>query len=242
MTRAVAAPDTLRRIRVYLLLLLALGVLAVGVAAAVTYLSLPSLGLSFGSGDRVAGVEPEGPAARAGLQVGDRIVTINGVSPLAGEPYVHRGQEVVPLTVEREGQTLALEIVPVALAPGELVGPVAFLLTGLSFWIMAVVVLAFKPHDATAQLLVLGLLLAALGSPVLLLADVGPGWASLLMTAIILVLGPLVVHYHTIFPERIELRWKGGDAGGAVPHRCSSCSWSFAGRGPTSAWSGRPRC
>ena len=28
--------------------------------------------------DRVAGVEPEGPAATAGLQVGDRIVSVNG--------------------------------------------------------------------------------------------------------------------------------------------------------------------
>ena len=120
MARPAAAQDTLRRIRVYLLLLLALGVLAVGVTAAVTYLSLPNLGISFGSGDRVAGVEPDGPAGRAGLQVGDRIATINGMSPLAGEPYVRRGQEVVPLTVQRDGQTLALEIVPIALAPGEL--------------------------------------------------------------------------------------------------------------------------
>lgn len=209
MIKALAAPDTLRRTRVYLLLLLALGVLAVGVTAAVAYLSLPNLGLAFGSGDMVAGVEPDGPAERAGIRVGDRITTINGVSPLAGESYVDHGQEVVPVTVQREGQTLALEIVPVAPIPGELVGPVAFLLTGLTFWIMAVVVLALKPHDAAAQMLVVGLLLAALGSPVLLLADVGPGWASMLMTAIILVLGPLVVHYHTVFPERIEHRWKG---------------------------------
>ena len=209
MIKALAAPDILRRTRVYLLLLLALAVLAVGIAAAVAYLSLPSLGLAFGSGDMVAGVEPDGPAERAGIRVGDRIVTINGVSPLAGESYVDHGQEVVPVTVQREGQTLALEIVPVALAPGELFGPIAFMLTGLSFWIMAVVVLALKPHDTAAQLLVLGLFLAALGPPVLLLADVGTGWASLLMTAIILVLGPLVVHYHTVFPERIEHRWKG---------------------------------
>ena len=92
MARTVAAQDTLRRIRVYLLLLLALGVLVIGTATAVNYLSLPTLGLSFGSGDRVAGVEPEGPAARAGLQVGDRIVTISGASPLAGQPYVYRDQ------------------------------------------------------------------------------------------------------------------------------------------------------
>jgi signal transduction histidine kinase len=205
----VAGPDTLQRIRVYLLLLLALGVLAVGVTAAVTYLSLPNLGLSFGSGNRVAGVQPEGPAEQAGLQVGDRIVAINGVSPMAGELYVRRGQEVVPLTVQRGGQTLELEITLASLSPGEMVGPVAFWLTGLAYWIMAVVVLAFKPHDTAAQMLVLGLLLAALGSPVLLLANMGPGWASLLMTAIILALGPLVVHYHTLFPERIRLRRKG---------------------------------
>jgi len=205
MARPAAGLDTLRRIRVYLLLLLLLGVLVIGVTAAVTYLSLPNLGISFGSGDRVAGVGRDGPADQAGLQEGDRIVTINGASPLAGEPYVRHGQEVVPLTVQRDGQTFALEIVPVALSLGEMVGPVAFLLTGLAFWIMALVVLAFKPHDTAAQMLALGLLLAALGSPVLLLADIGVGWASLLMTAIILALGPLVVHYHTLFPERIEL-------------------------------------
>ena len=71
MARTGVAPDPLRRIRVYLLLLLALGVLAVGVTTAAAYLSLPNLGLSFGSGDRVAGVDPAGPAGSSKLRLPD---------------------------------------------------------------------------------------------------------------------------------------------------------------------------
>ncbi len=198
--------SALQRLRAYLLLLLAAGSLVGGYLGARYYLSLPTLGFSFGSGDQVAGVDPDGSAGRAGMSVGDRVVTINGVSPLAGEPNVRPGQQSVALEVERAGQILALTIVPIPLSPWDIVGRIGYLFTASAFWAMAALLLGLKPHDATAQVLIFGLLLAAASFVILLLADVGLGWASLLMNAMVLTLGLILVYLHTIFPERLDFR------------------------------------
>lgn len=112
MARVAAQGNTVRQLRAYLLMLLAAAILVGGCVAAWYYLSLPTLGFSFGATDRVGEVEPNGPADEAGLKLDDRVMTIDGVSPLAGKPYVRPGQRTVALEVERNGQILALTIEP----------------------------------------------------------------------------------------------------------------------------------
>lgn len=208
MVREAVQGNRLRRLRAYLLMLLAIAILVGGCLAARYYLSLPTLGFSFGATDQVGEVEPGGPAERAGMTLGDRVVTIDGVSPLAGQPYVRHGQRAVALEVERNGQILALTIAPAPLSPKDWLNRIGYLLSAGTFWAMAVAVLAFKPHDGTAQVLILGLLLAAFGLVVLLLADGGLGWASLLTNSAVLALGALLVYLHTIFPERLQFQGK----------------------------------
>ena len=126
--------STPQRLRAYLLLLLAAGFLVGGYLGARYYLSLPTLGFSFGSGDRVAGVDMGGPAERAGMALGDRVVSINGVSPVAGEPYARPGQESVAVEVERASEILVMVIVPARLSPLQIVGRIGYLLTALAFF------------------------------------------------------------------------------------------------------------
>ena len=61
-------------------------------------------GLVIGSGALVAGVEPDGPAARGDLQVGDVIVALDG-EPVSGVDALHR-----LLTEERVGQEVSLAV------------------------------------------------------------------------------------------------------------------------------------
>lgn len=79
----------------------------------------PRLGISldFGQGAViVAGVEPDSPAARAGVRVGDTIETING-KPLGPDPAVLQREvaasEGVELKVKRGNESLKLRLVPV---------------------------------------------------------------------------------------------------------------------------------
>lgn len=199
----------LRRLSTYLLLLLALAVLVGGALTARFYLSLPDVSFSFGLGDVVGHVQAGGPADRAGVRVGDRVLTIGGVSPFSGELYVRPGQTRLQLTIWRAGQATDLEIAPISPSGRDFAASLSYLVTALAFWAIAMTVLVYKPHGAQVQLLALQLLLAALTISILLLADYGLGWASLLTNTIVLILGMLIVYYHTIFPERVEFRGKG---------------------------------
>lgn len=190
------------------LILFAVAVLGIGVAAGYFYLALPDTGFSYGYGSSVGSVVPGGAADRAGLRVGDEILSIQ----YEGLAFLHPGQKTTLLTVQREttGDEPIIEL-ELALSPPSArvtLNRAGYFAIVLGFWLIAVIVLAFKPHDVVAQVFVLGFLLSTLGLIVLLLADLSMPWTDLAMNAIVLILGPLFVYYHTIFPERSDFRRK----------------------------------
>ena len=165
------------------LLLLAIVTFLGGAAVTGYKASLPYAGFEFSGDSYVGAVAPDGPAAAAGLQRGDRILTIDGLQPMSsGELYLHPGQGTLQLLVARDGQTLALEVTPKSPSLGTFLNRVGYSLMALGFWIIAVLVLAYKPRDSAAQFFVL---LTLLGTVIIVtwsMADLGSLWANMLET------------------------------------------------------------
>jgi len=94
-------------------------VLLAGVGAnLLTALIVFTIGFKIGWPDRVVirSVVPEAPAATAGLQTGDMVLTVNGrqvhqSADLADATYQHLGQPLV-LVIERDQEQLSFEVTP----------------------------------------------------------------------------------------------------------------------------------
>ncbi len=180
-----------------------------GLASLLYYSFLPYAGFEFVGAARIGAVVPGSPAEAAGLEVGDEVLAMDGVPFRLGRAYLRPGQETLQFTVSREGQIVTLEIALTSPSLKERFYTSSHYLVALAFWIVAMAVLAFKPRDLVAQLFVLITLLATLILVVWLLADLGLAWANMLMAAVVVLIGPLFVHFHTLFPERSEFRGKG---------------------------------
>jgi signal transduction histidine kinase len=136
----------------------------------------------------------------------------DGLPPMSsGKVYLHPGQDTMQLEVARGGLTrdgqaiaLAVTLKPPSLAT--VLDRTGYFLVALGFWIIAMLVLVFKPRDSVAQFFVLVTLLSTAVIVIWPMADVGALWSNLLMGVLAAAIGPMFIHYHTLFPERIHFR------------------------------------
>lgn len=207
MLRRLFGAEGFRRLSMQALALLGLGVLAGGVAMFVYDVSLPYPGFEVAGATGVGSIDPNGPAASAGLRMDDQILDIQGGrSP--GDAYLHPGQESLRLTVLRDGQDIPLDVRLVQPPARVTLNKIGYYFMALAFWVIAMMVLVFKPRDSVSQIFVLVALLGTFGIVVWRMADIGAFWANLVMPAVALAVGPILVHYHTVFPRRIDFRGK----------------------------------
>jgi signal transduction histidine kinase len=202
--------ESRRRLAMQALAVLGLVIFLGGCTVSVRQAWLPYSGFEFSGESVIGAVAPNSPAAAAGLHVGDRILTIDGLSPMSsGEIYLRPRQDTMQLKVARGGQILLMDVSLVRLSLATILDRTGYFLMALGFWIIAMLVLVFKPRDPVAQLFVL---LTLLGTAVIVIwyvADLGALWANLLMGVLAAAIGPLFVHYHTLFPERSRFKGKG---------------------------------
>ena len=196
-----------RRLSMEALLLLGVAVLVSGLAIFFHDISLPYVGFELAGATAVGAIDPGGPAASAGLRMDDQILDIQGgESPV--DAYLHPNQEAIQLLVLRDRQEVSLTLNLAPPTAKVTLGKIGYYSMALGYWIIAMIALVFKPRDPVSQLFVLVALLGTLGIVIWRIADIDAFWANLAMPAIALAVGPIFVHYHTVFPERVRLKRK----------------------------------
>jgi signal transduction histidine kinase len=196
------------RLGIKILAALGIVILFGGLAIFGYYATLPFAGFELAGPVRIGAVVPDSPAETAGLQVGDQVLTMDVAPFRLGQAYLRPGQEILRLSVLRDEQVIPVEIALVRPSLKERFFTSSHLLVALAFWMVAMAVLAFKPREPVAHLFVLVTLLGVMALVVWLLADLGLAWANILMATVVVLIGPLFVHFHTLFPERSDFMGK----------------------------------
>jgi signal transduction histidine kinase len=169
--------------------------------------SQPYSGLFYTLSYQVYDIALDSPADQAGLQAGDQLIKVDGVpieqmSPLYGQK---KAGDTVVLSILRGDQLLSLSLVLTTPPFSVIVTCLEPLLIALSFWFIAVVVLALKPTARDAQLF---FLFCLVGAGVLAAGELSSfhlSVASSLFGILLAWLSPLVIHFHAIFPQRKTL-------------------------------------
>lgn len=170
----------------------------------------PYLGMSE-RGVRVALLRPDGPAARAGLQPGDRLVAIAGrpTDELANpSDYLRARSPGMPtaVIVERDGALHELSLTPQRLPPAEVAWSLGHAAVALVFVFCGVLVFLQQRRALTAVFLALCLSLAILlFKPYLPPTDLGYRWSALRLSLLSALLPALLLHFFLLFP--FPRRW-----------------------------------
>ncbi len=142
------------------------------------------------------------------LKVGDIIVSVDGV-PFQGAGYNYENKKVgdtAEFVINRKGalNTLTVHLVE----PGiELIFNVAVVvILAMVFWGMGVGVLAFTPGDITSNLFFLFTQASALFLSIGLSSSIGFSWASTTFSFLLWLIGPIAVHFHYYFPQKVQFR------------------------------------
>lgn len=196
--------ERIRQLRVQMLALLAMVTLAGSLASFLYYSSLPYAGFEF-AGRRIGSIVAGSPAEVAGLQVGDEVLALDGVPATESRAYLQPGQKTLDVTVARSGwapgEQVTVEVALVAPSLRDRLYTTGHYLVALAFGAIATATLAFRPGSRVVQIFVLVTLTAAAILATWSLADLGLAWAGTLTSALVLIAGPLFVHFHTVFPE-----------------------------------------
>lgn len=199
----------------------AAGVFILAFAALLETLSLPYIGvdINYLTGT-LAEVDPVGPAGQAGLQVGARVLAIDGQPPHHVPLFGHKavGEQVVYRVMSQGAPSVHDVVIPLVPRPPERrLSLFALFAVFLSFWGVGTLLLLLRPEEPGVRLFFLACM-TAVGLVVLVAADANVDWANGIMYLAVLGSAPLLVHLHLVFPVRRSypraLLW--GLYGGAV--------------------------
>jgi len=186
--------------------ILALGIFAFIAFTAIRLISYPDDGINNEDQGMILSVQPKGPTEGI-LQPEDVIQTLEGI-PFERVRFDYnrlgkKGGDAVNLSIRRDGQTINTAYVLKAPSAGVIASRLMTILVALVFWGVGVVVEAYKPLGKSQPVVFLWFQVSALTLTVGSASSMGAVWASTLFGTLLWILGPLSVHFHTIFPQPI---------------------------------------
>jgi signal transduction histidine kinase len=145
----------------------------------------------------------DGPAAKAGIRIGDAILELDGIPIQKVHPLYENKQagDRVLLAVLREGKIQKLELTLEQPPARILVLRLQPVIVGFGFWFFSTILFALKPASGEVRLFFLfsqlGVMVLAAGEVSTFLVD----WASRLFNLSFCLLSPLTIHLHLVFPR-----------------------------------------
>lgn len=162
----------------------------------------PYLGIELLGNGNVHHVSKDGPAGRAGLQVGDLVVAVDG-RPLHPTWSLYEGKspgENVVLTVQRHDAPVRIEAALGGVTRGEYIFRMERLFVGLIFWLVGVAGWLLRPAQRSARLfLVFSQVAAAMLFGEIL--DPKIPAMSVLTDLLRYLVAPLLLHFFSAFPR-----------------------------------------
>lgn len=152
-------------------------------------------------------IEPNSPAAGI-LREGDRILLVNDV-PLIEALPLYPGKipgDLVILTVERDGSPIELTFKLEEPSYIERLYRLVPFLVALIFWGIGVGVQAFKPAQEGSVIFFLFFQIFATALSAGSSSQFAPLWTAQLLSFLLWVGGPLMVHFHFNFPQSLNIK------------------------------------
>jgi signal transduction histidine kinase len=179
-----------------------LGVLALILVVSVFIARRPDEGIFWAIDGTITEIDANGPGAAAGVQVGDVLVALDGVSKTQTS-YLYEGRRpgnTLVLSMLRDGEPYIAEVTLRVAPPGLALRRLEPLFIAFSFWLVGVATALLRPTLRSSQLFSLysqaGAGVLAAGALSSFNAPLGVRLFSILLCA----LAALLVHFHLFFP------------------------------------------
>lgn len=206
--RASVSKQVSRRLSIfpYLIALLLLGFVGWTI---VTLVNHPDDGIYVLQSDgRIGSIRSAGPADGK-LKPGDKIVAIEDVvwnGALVYYPALGKQSgSPVKFTVDRNGYLIQVVITLVNPSFSLIVDRLSSVLVALCFWIVGLLVGAFKPVGKSSGISFYWFQASALTLTAGAASNIGIVWTSTLFNCMLWVLGAMSVHFHLYFPQTIHI-------------------------------------